>query len=55
MKPEIITAIVAAGVAVISAMISLYGQARITDLADRLAKQRDAASREADCRIFRRV
>jgi hypothetical protein len=42
MKPEIIAAIVADGAAVISAMISLYGQARSTYLADRLAKQRKA-------------
>ena len=47
MKPEIITAFIAAIVAIISAIISLYGQARITKFADKLAKQRDAESREA--------
>ena len=47
MKPEIITALIAAIVAIMSAIISLYGQNRITRLTDRLAKQRDAESREA--------
>lgn len=47
MKPEIVTAIIAAVVAVTSAIISIYGQTRITKLADRLAKQREAESREA--------
>lgn len=47
MKPEVITAIIAAIVAVISAVISIYGQTRIAQLADRLAKQREAESREA--------
>ncbi|MEH2086206.1 hypothetical protein [Nostoc sp.] len=47
MKPEIITAIIAAVVAVISASISIYGQARIAQLADRLAKRRETESREA--------
>ncbi|MEH2050183.1 hypothetical protein [Nostoc sp.] len=47
MKPEIITAIIAAIVAVISAIISIYGQTRVTQLTDRLAKQREAESREA--------
>ncbi|HEY9602831.1 MAG TPA: hypothetical protein V6C85_14555 [Allocoleopsis sp.] len=47
MKPEIITAIIAAVVAVTSAIISIYGQSRVTKLADRLAKQREAESREA--------
>lgn len=47
MKPEIITAIIAAIVAILSAIVSIYGQIRITHLADRLAKQREAESREA--------
>jgi hypothetical protein len=47
MKPEIITAIIAAVVAVTSAIISIYGQSRVTKLADRLAKQREAESRES--------
>ena len=47
MKPEIITTITAAVVAVTSAIISIYGQIRVTRLADRLAKQREAESLEA--------
>jgi hypothetical protein len=47
MKPEVLTASIAAIVAVISAIISLYGQSRIAHLNDRLTKQREAASREA--------
>jgi hypothetical protein len=47
MKPEIITAIIAAIVAMISACISIYGQVRVTQLADRLAKKRESESREA--------
>lgn len=47
MKPEVITALIAAAVAVISAVISIYGQARITRLTDQLTKQREAESREA--------
>ena len=47
MKPEIITAIIAAVVAVMSAIISIYGQTRVAWLADRLAKQREAESLEA--------
>ncbi len=47
MKPEVITATIAAIVAIISAIISIYGQTRITRLNDRLTKQREAASREA--------
>jgi sorbitol-specific phosphotransferase system component IIC len=47
MKPEVITAIIAAIVAVTSAVISIYGQNRITRLTDRLTKQREAESREA--------
>ncbi|WP_256871676.1 hypothetical protein [Nostoc sp. TCL26-01] len=47
MKPEVITAIIAAIVAVISAVISVYGQTRIAQLTDRLTKQREAESREA--------
>lgn len=47
MKPEVITAIIAATVAVISAIISIYGQMRVMRLSDRLAKQREAESREA--------
>jgi len=47
MKPEVVTAIIAAIVAVISAIISIYGQMRVTQLSDRLTKQREVASREA--------
>jgi hypothetical protein len=47
MKPEVVTAIIAAIVAVISAIVSIYGHMRVTQLSDRLAKQREAASREA--------
>lgn len=47
MKPEVVTAIIAAIVAVISAIVSIYGQMRVTQLSDRLAKQREAESREA--------
>lgn len=47
MKPENITAIISAIIAVIGAIISIYGQIRVTQLADRLAKQREAESREA--------
>jgi hypothetical protein len=47
MKPEIITAIIAAVVAVTSAAISVYGQVRVAKLSDRLTKQREANSREA--------
>ncbi|MBW4528538.1 MAG: hypothetical protein KME18_25780 [Phormidium tanganyikae FI6-MK23] len=47
MKPEVITAIIAAIVAVTSAVISIYGQNRITRLTDRLTKQREVESREA--------
>ncbi len=47
MKLEVITATIAAIVAVISAIISIYGQTRIARLTDRLSKQREAASREA--------
>ncbi|MBD2121318.1 hypothetical protein [Trichocoleus sp. FACHB-262] len=47
MKPEVITAIIAAIVAVASAVISIYGQTRIARLTDQLAKQREAKSREA--------
>lgn len=47
MKLEVITAILAAIVAVMSAAISIYGQTRIARLTDRLAKQREAESREA--------
>jgi len=47
MKPEIITAIIAAIVAVISASISIYGQTRAAQLVDRLAKRRETESREA--------
>jgi hypothetical protein len=46
MSPEIITASIAAVVAVISASISVYGQVRAAQFADRLAKQREAESRE---------
>lgn len=47
MKPEVITAILAAVVAVISAVISIYGQNRIARLTDRLIKQREAELRAA--------
>lgn len=47
MKPEVVTSVIAAVVAVISAIISLYGQSRIARLNDRLTKQREAESREA--------
>lgn len=47
MKPEFITAIIAAIVAVISAIVSIYGQNRIARLTDRLKKQREAESHEA--------
>jgi hypothetical protein len=47
MNPEVVTAIIAALIAVISAIISIYGQIRVTRFADRLAKQREAESREA--------
>ncbi len=47
MKPEVITATIAAIIAVISAVISIYGQTRIARLTDRLTKQREAESREA--------
>lgn len=46
MKPEVVTASIAAIVAVISAIISIYGQIRVTQLSDRLAKRREAESRE---------
>ncbi len=46
MKPEVVTTIIAAIVAVISAIISIYGQIRVTQLSDRLAKRREAESRE---------
>ncbi|HIK17920.1 MAG TPA: hypothetical protein IGS53_21890 [Leptolyngbyaceae cyanobacterium M33_DOE_097] len=47
MKPEVITAIIAAIVAVVSAAMSVYGQMRVAQLSDLLAKQREAESREA--------
>ena len=47
MQPEFIAAIAAVVVAVISAVISLYGQMRVTRLSDALAKKREADSREA--------
>ena len=47
MKPEVITATSAAIVAVISATISIYGQFRVARLTDRLMKQREVESREA--------
>jgi hypothetical protein len=47
MKSENITAIISAIIAVISAIISIYGQIRVTRLTDRLAKKREAESREA--------
>jgi hypothetical protein len=47
MKLEVVTAIIAAIVAVMSAIVSIYGQMRVAQLSDRLAKQREAASRMA--------
>jgi hypothetical protein len=47
MKPEVVAAVIAAIVAIISAIVSIYGQIRVTQLSDRLAKQREAESREA--------
>jgi hypothetical protein len=47
MKPEVITATIAAIVAVISAIISIYGQTRVAQFTDQLTKQREAESREA--------
>ena len=47
MKPEVLTATIAAIVAVVSATISIYGQARVAKLTDQLTKQREAESREA--------
>jgi hypothetical protein len=47
MKPEVVTAIIAAIVAGISAVVSIYGQMRVAQLSDRLAKQRETESREA--------
>ena len=47
MKPEVITATIAAIIAIISAVISIYGQTRIARLTDRLTKQREAEPREA--------
>ena len=46
MKPEIITAMMAAVVAIISAAISIYGQTRIARLTDQLAKQRETELRQ---------
>lgn len=47
MKPEVVTATIAAIVAVISAIISIYGQTRVAKLTAHLTKQREAESREA--------
>ncbi|KAM3100014.1 hypothetical protein ACKFKG_02130 [Phormidesmis sp. 146-35] len=47
MKPEVIAAVISAIVATISVVISVYGQTRIARLSDRLMKQREAESREA--------
>ncbi len=47
MKPEVVTSIISAVVAVASAIMSLYGQTRIAKLTDQLAKQRETESREA--------
>lgn len=47
MKPEVVTAIIAAIVAIVSATISIYGQIRVARLSDQLAKKREAESREA--------
>jgi hypothetical protein len=47
MKPEVITAILAAVVAIMSATVSIYGQTRIAQLTDQLAKRREIESREA--------
>jgi hypothetical protein len=47
MKPEVVTSIISALVAAMSAIVSIYGQIRVARLSDRLAKQREAQSREA--------
>ncbi|MBD2461481.1 hypothetical protein H6G89_10515 [Oscillatoria sp. FACHB-1407] len=47
MKIEVVTAIIAAIVAIMSAILSVYGQMRVARLSDRLAQQREVASREA--------
>jgi hypothetical protein len=52
MKLEVVTAIIAAIVAVMSAIVSIYGQIRVARLSDRLAKQRETESREAQTAIL---
>jgi hypothetical protein len=52
MSAEIIAATIAALVAVVSAVISVYGQARVTQFADRLAQRREAESRGAQTLAF---
>ncbi|MCU0548924.1 MAG: hypothetical protein MUC48_06205 [Leptolyngbya sp. Prado105] len=52
MKPEVLTTIIAAIVAVVSATITIYGQTRVARLTDRLIKQREAASREAQTAVL---
>lgn len=42
MKSEVITATLAAVIAVASAIISIYGQSQVARLANRLNKQREA-------------
>lgn len=52
MNSEILTAVIAAAVAIISAVVSIYSQIRITRLADHLAKQRETESREVQNTIL---
>lgn len=47
MKPEVMTAVIAATVAVISAVISIYGQTQVARLTDQLTKKREAELRKA--------
>ncbi|KAM3107247.1 hypothetical protein ACKFKH_16150 [Phormidesmis sp. 146-20] len=43
MKSEVITATIAATIAAISTIVSIYSQTRVAELTDRLAKQRGSA------------
>lgn len=52
MSNEILVALVAAGVSVISVLVSLYGQIRTTRLAHQLDKQKETRSAEAQSRIL---
>ena len=47
MQAEITTSVIAAIVAVISASISVYGQSRVAQVSDKLAKRREAESRKS--------